>query len=194
MPDRPEGSAERELWTQQLRLRRHRSGVPNDRQQREDTRTLQQFAAVHDVFADTGTSCVLLLRSSHLRAQALLLLPQFGREFGTEVFGLEHLANLDLGLAGMGLGQRLTHSIASSFDFTCHIQKPAISSFVSANGPSMTVRFAPENLTRAPFELGWRPSPASITPALTSSSLNLPISARIFFIRAERPLRNPWWL
>ena len=30
---------------------------------------------------------------------------------------------------------------------------------------------------RFPFALGWSPSPASITPALTSSSLNLPISA-----------------
>ncbi len=80
----------------------------------------------------------------------------------------------------MGLGQRLTHSIASSFDFTCHSQKPAISSFVSAKGPSITVRFAPENLTRAPFELGWSPSPASITPAFTSSSLNFPISVRSF--------------
>ena len=80
----------------------------------------------------------------------------------------------------MGLGQRLTHSIASSFDFTCQSQKPAISSFVSAKGPSITVRFPPENLTRAPFELGWSPSPASITPAFTSSSLNFPISVRSF--------------
>ena len=32
---------------------------------------------------------------------------------------------------GNGLGQRLTHSIASSFDLTWHIQKPATSSFVS---------------------------------------------------------------
>src|SRR2546426_265618 len=79
-----------------------------------------------------------------------------------------------------GLGQRLTHSIASSLDFTCQIQKPATSSFVSAKGPSTTVRFAPENLTRAPFELGWSPSPASITPAFTSSSLNFPIAARSF--------------
>ena len=71
----------------------------------------------------------------------------------------------------IGLGQRLTHSIASSIDFTCHSQKPATSSFVSANGPSITVRSLPENWTRAPFELGCRPSPASITPALTSSSL-----------------------
>src|SRR5688500_13303250 len=30
---------------------------------------------------------------------------------------------------------------------------------------------------RAPFELGCSPSPASITPALISSSLNLPMSA-----------------
>ena len=81
---------------------------------------------------------------------------------------------------GKGLGQRLTQSIASSFDFTCHNQKPAISSLVSVNGPSITVRFAPENLTRAPFELGWSPSPASIMPAFTSSSLNLPMSSRSF--------------
>ena len=80
----------------------------------------------------------------------------------------------------MGLGQRLTHSIASSFDFTCHSQKPAISSFVSAKGPSITVRLSPENRTRAPFELGWSPSPASITPAFTSSSLNLPIAVSSF--------------
>src|SRR5262245_23039485 len=48
-----------------------------------------------------------------------------------------------------GLGQRLTHSIASSFEAAWNIQKPAISSFVSAKGPSVTVRFAPRNLTRA---------------------------------------------
>ena len=47
------------------------------------------------------------------------------------------------------------------------------------NGPSMTVFLPPENLTRAPLELGWSPSPASMTPALTSSSLNLPICVRI---------------
>ena len=113
-------------------------------------------------------------------AQALFLRPELGREFRAEVLGLEHLADLDLGSVGNGLGQRFTHSIASSIDLTFQIQKPAISSLVSANGPSITVRFAPENRTRAPFELGWSPSPASITPAFTSSSLNLPISARSF--------------
>src|ERR1700716_2130593 len=41
----------------------------------------------------------------------------------------------------------------------------------------MTVRLSPEYLTRAPFALAWGPSPASITPALSSSSLNWPISA-----------------
>src|SRR5687767_8365051 len=55
-------------------------------------------------------------------------------------------------------------------------QKPATSSLVSENGPSTTVRVAPENLTRAPLELGCRPSPARSTPAFTSSSLNFPIS------------------
>src|SRR5713226_4413891 len=43
----------------------------------------------------------------------------------------------------------------------------------------MTVRFFPSKRTRLPFELGFRPSPASITPALTNSSLNFPISVRI---------------
>src|SRR2546428_12520684 len=67
-------------------------------------------------------------------------------------------------------GTRLAHSIASSFDFTWIIQNPAISSF-AGNGPSVTVGAPRENLTRAPFELGWIPSPASSTPAFPLSSL-----------------------
>src|SRR5438067_3537543 len=51
-------------------------------------------------------------------------------------------------------GARLSHSIASSRDLHFHNQKPATSSFVSANGPSIT-DFCPfENLTRAHIELG----------------------------------------
>src|SRR5205085_5724641 len=38
--------------------------------------------------------------------------------------------------------------------------------------------FRSRELTRAPFELGCNPSPASIMPALFNCSLNLPISAR----------------
>src|SRR5882672_2099772 len=55
-----------------------------------------------------------------------------------------------------------------------------MSSLVSAKGPSIRVRLSPEKRTRLPFELGWSPSPASITPAFTSSSLNFPISASSF--------------
>src|SRR5262249_29887103 len=78
----------------------------------------------------------------------------------------------------MGFGQRLTQSIASCSDLHFHSQKPAINSLVSGNGPSVTIRFFPENLIRAPFELGCNPSPATITPALFNSSLNLLIPAR----------------
>src|SRR6266853_1729806 len=75
-------------------------------------------------------------------------------------------------------GARLSHPMASSIDLTCHSQKPAINSFVSVNGPSITVRFPSENLTRTPFELARSPSPAGITPAFTSSSLYFHIPER----------------
>ena len=74
-------------------------------------------------------------------------------------------------------GARLSHSIASSRDAHSQIQKPATSSLASVNGPSMTVRSRPSKRTLAPFEVGCRPSPASITPALTSSSLYLVIAS-----------------
>src|SRR5688572_21298543 len=56
------------------------------------------------------------------------------------------------------------------------IQKPATSSFVSGNGPSVTERPSFENRMRDPFELGWSPSPASSTPAFAISSLKSPIA------------------
>jgi hypothetical protein len=46
----------------------------------------------------------------------------------------------------------------------------------SANGPSITSRFEPTKRTRLAAELGLSPSPASITPAFTSSSLYLPMA------------------
>src|SRR5258708_1042368 len=58
-------------------------------------------------------------------------------------------------------------------------QNPAMSSFVSANGPSVTVRFEPENRTRAPRELGVSPPPTTMIPALINSSLNLPMAENI---------------
>src|SRR5690349_13416467 len=53
-----------------------------------------------------------------------------------------------------------------------------MSSLVSPNGPSITVRLSPEKRTRAPFELGCSPSPASMIPAFTNSSLYLPMALR----------------
>src|SRR5438128_2610870 len=73
-------------------------------------------------------------------------------------------------------GARLSHLIASSRDLHFQSQKPATNSFVSANGPSITDVFPAENFTRTPFDEGWSPSPASITPAFANSSLNLPMS------------------
>jgi len=55
-----------------------------------------------------------------------------------------------------------------------NIESNNISKFKRPN--TQAVVFPPENLTRTPFELAWSPSPASITPAFVSSSLNLPIS------------------
>src|SRR3982074_2079211 len=73
-------------------------------------------------------------------------------------------------------GARFIHSIASSRDFTWISQKPAMRSLVTANGPWLTLSCFPEYFIRAPFDVGCRPSPASMTPALTISSLNLPIA------------------
>src|SRR2546427_5578608 len=42
----------------------------------------------------------------------------------------------------------------------------------------MTVRFPPENLTRFPSPLGYRPARSRSTPAFLSSSLYLPIAVR----------------
>jgi hypothetical protein len=43
-----------------------------------------------------------------------------------EILRLEHGANRDLGFSRHGVGQRLTQSIASCIDFTCHNQKPSV--------------------------------------------------------------------
>src|ERR1700721_428984 len=117
-----------------------------------------------------------LFLCAHLFAQAVFLLFEFGREIGAEVFGFEDGTDFDFGSGPKGL--RLSHSTASSMERTCQSQKPAMSSLVSAKGPSVTVGLAAVKVMRLPLELGWRPSPASITPALTSSSLNLPMLVR----------------
>src|SRR5215217_3182030 len=57
------------------------------------------------------------------------------------------------------------------------MEKPATSSFVSVNGPSMTVRLSPLNFTRAPCEVAASPSAARRTPACASSALYCCIAA-----------------
>ena len=52
-----------------------------------------------------------------------------------------------------------------------------MTSFASANGPSVTFGFPPENETRAPIDGGWRPSSASSTPAFCRDSLYFIIAA-----------------
>src|ERR1035438_1341397 len=71
----------------------------------------------------------------------------------------------------IGLGQRLSHSTASSRDLTCQSQYPEICSSVGVKGPLTTVRWAPEKRTRLPSEVGFRPPPPCMIPALISSSL-----------------------
>src|SRR5262245_43987502 len=70
--------------------------------------------------------------------------------------------------------------MASSSEFAWIRQKPATSSFVSANGPSVTMHFPLAQWTRMPFELGWSLPHSRSAPALTSASLNLAISDRVF--------------
>ena len=64
--------------------------------------------------AELAAACGYFFGPSSHVAEAL------DRLAGTEVLQLEQLANLDLGVLAfaMGLGKRLAHSIASSFDFT----------------------------------------------------------------------------
>src|ERR1043165_4734806 len=75
--------------------------------------------------------------------------------------------------------------------FTWMIQYPAISSLVSVNGPSITVRLSPEKRMRAPCDVGFSPAPSSMMPALTISSLNLamaPSSSSLGILPASESL------
>jgi hypothetical protein len=69
---------------------------------------------------------------------------------------------------------RMAQSTASCFDLTWTIQKPASCSPTGVNGPFFTVGLAPlvvPNFRRTPWEVSLSPSPASITPAFSISSL-----------------------
>ena len=114
-------------------------------------------------------------RPSSVGAVALPLLAQLGCEILAEILRFEDLADLDLAVLAMRVGaaldpfdrllQRLALPEPEAGDQFLRLGERPVD-----HGPL----FAGE-LTRAPLELGCKPSPASITPALVSSSLNLPI-------------------
>jgi hypothetical protein len=89
-----------------------------------------------------------------LCAEPLFLLAEFRRELCAEILGFEHLPNLKLASFVRGIGTTLGPIDRLLQRRAFQSQKPATSSLVSANGPSITVRLSPKNLTRAPFELG----------------------------------------
>jgi hypothetical protein len=100
----------------------------------------------------------------------------FGQDRG-EFLHLEDLADFDFGVAGVAVGATLDpldglfegldlqHPEAG--DELLGLRERAVDDGARLAG----------NLTRAPLELGWRPSRASRTPAFMSSPLYLPISA-----------------
>ena len=92
-----------------------------------------------------------------LPAEAFLGGPGIGGEGLAEVLGLEHLAQLE-STGASSIGQRFTHSSASSRDVTWIMVKPAMSSLVSANGPSVTSGVLPP-IFRAPRPSRWRVAP-----------------------------------
>ena len=90
-----------------------------------------------------------------------------------EVVQLEQLPDLDFAILVMGVGAALDP--LDRFRKRLTLQDPvARYQFLGLRevGPSITLRLSPENLTRAPLELGCNPLPSSITPAFTISSLN----------------------
>ncbi len=58
-------------------------------------------------FSNADVCPRLLLLRGYLSAQALLLLPEVGRELGTEVLDLEQLADLDLAILVVRIGAAL---------------------------------------------------------------------------------------
>ena len=109
-------------------------------------------------------------------AQPVLLLAQLGGHRVAEVVGGGDLPDLDLAVAERRLLDPLERPPRGRTPRGSRSRPPVPWSRRTARRrrcelPSLS------NRTRAPFELGSRPSPASITPAFTSSSLYAPISA-----------------
>ena len=99
------------------------------------------------------------------------------RQDGCEVFHLKDLADFDFGVDGVGVGATLDplDGLFEGLD----LPKPEAGDELLGLGEGAVddgTRLAGE-FDACAFGLGWRPSMASTTPALMSSSLNLPIWA-----------------
>src|SRR5881409_3543196 len=112
-----------------------------------------------------------------LRAQSLLLLLELRLERITEVVRLEHLANLHFTFLERGPFQPLD-GLAERL----HLPQPETGDQLLrlGEGPVDHRPLAPGEPDARALELACSPSPASITPAFSSSMLNFPISVRIF--------------
>jgi len=112
-----------------------------------------------------------------LSAEFFFLLNIFFGEGGCKVFWLEDLADLDLGFACVGVGATLD-PLDGLFEGLDLPQPEAGDEFLGFGEGTVGDRAVlAGEVDASALEEGWRPSPASMTPAFTSSSLNLFMSA-----------------
>src|SRR6202790_2573388 len=121
---------------------------------------------------EPGMTRVLRLRA--LGAKTVLLLAQFGCQRLAKILGIEDLANFDLGAA---VERRALHPFDGLVP-RLHLNQPEPGNEIAGHGERAVAdaTLLAGIFERAPFEVGCRPSPASMTPAFTISSLNLPIA------------------
>ena len=110
-----------------------------------------------------------------LRPQPLLLLAQLGRELLAEIVGLEDLPDLDLGASVEGRALEPLQGLVHRLD----LPDPEAGDQLLrlGEGPVDDRPLLAREADPLALRLGASPSPASMTPALTSSSLKLPIAA-----------------
>src|SRR5450432_2230945 len=115
-----------------------------------------------------------VLNFLRLCAEACFLLAQVGRQRLAEIFRRKNLPDFDF----RAVVERGTLHPADRLVQRFDLDQPEAGDQITGEieGPRLTVRSLPGYPTRAPFEVGCRPSPASMTPAFTISSLNLPIA------------------
>ena len=119
------------------------------------------------------------LRGELLAACASSASRSLGRELGAEVLGLEHLADLDLRV--------LQHRVGAALDpldrlvLRAHLPQPEAGDQLLGLGERAVdhgALVAREHAPARPSSSGAGPRRPACTPALTSSSLNLPIAVR----------------